>query len=264
VLASARRFGLTDDGVQFDPTRSTGAVEVVERGTEHGFRIVGGAAWEAIDLAPTRRLLMRRPPSVLCYGTLAMRGAVTRDTVTQLLRETTALRLLDVNLRPGSDNRQPAAAALALADWVKVNEEELGHLIVWFAPSCDPLAAAAPGSAARAGAVRVLCERFGIERLIVTRAENGYEAFDESGSTLASGAGVDLLTVVDTVGAGDAFLAALLAQLAAGRAFAPALAMANRYAAAVCTERGALPDDEEFFMSWRWSLGLHAPATHAA
>jgi fructokinase len=126
------------------------------------------------------------------------------------------------------------------------------------------VAALVPGSAERKCAARILCERFGIERLIVTRAEQGYEAFDACGQVLASGAGIALPTVVDTVGAGDAFLAALMAQHVAGRAFAPALAMANRYAAAVCAERGALPDEDEFFMSWRWTLGLHAPTAHAA
>ena len=262
VLASARRFGLDEAGFQRDPVRGTGAVAVLERGAEHGFRIAGDAAWDAIELAPARQLLRRRPPAVLCVGTLAQRSAVSRHAVQTLLGETPALRFLDVNLRAGHDNRPLAASALAQADWVKVNEDELGHLVVWFAPRRD--AAAPAGSAERQAAIQELMGRFGLQRLVVTRGARGYEAWDARGGCIARGDGVALPHVVDTVGAGDAFSAALLALHGAGRTFAQALEGANRYAAAVCAERGAVPEDDEFFCAWRWTLGLHRPLAQAA
>jgi len=257
VRASARRFGLCESGFQLDDTRPTGEVQVIESGPEHRFRVQPGSAWEAIELDPARRQLQSRAPAVLCVGTLAQRGDASRDTVTTLLRESAALRFLDVNLRPGHDDRSITERALHLADWVKVNEDELAFLLVWFAPRCDP--AAPRDSDERTRGIRQLIDRFGIESLIVTRGGDGYEAWNAAGRCVASGDGIAVRRMEDSVGAGDAFSAALIAAHLAGRSWPQALSLANRYAAAVCAERGPVPDDDEFFSAWRWTLGLHAP-----
>lgn len=257
VMHSAERFGLSLDGLQRDARRPTGVAEVRERGLDHDFHVHGGAAWEAIEFEPAQALLQAHAPAVLCLGTLAQRGEASGETVRRLLRETTALRFLDVNLRPGADNRPAAQTALALADWVKCNEQELASLLIWFAPQADPAAPA--GSPQRALGVRRLLDRFGIERLIVTRGAQGYEAWDRRGRCVARGDGVPVRAPRDTVGAGDAFSAALIALHLAGRRWSEALAGANRYAAAVCAERGPVPDDDDFFPAWRFALGFQAP-----
>ncbi len=262
VRDSACRFGLEEAGIQRDAARPTGVATVKRQGDDHRFQIASEAAWDAIELEPARRLLRERQPSVLCFGTLAQRSPISRDTVHALLDETTALRFLDVNLRPGQDNRPLVATAMAAADWVKMNEDELGHLIIWFAPQCDP--SAPSGSAGRRNAIQHLIERFALDRMIVTRGARGYEAWDHRGRCVASADGVALPNVTDSVGAGDAFSAALVALHLAGRSFAQSLSAANRFAAGVCAERGAVPDDDEFFRAWRWTLGLHRPHATSA
>lgn len=95
---------------------------------------------------------------------------------------------------------------------------------------------------------------------MVTRGALGYAAFDARGHCTASGPGVLNSRQVDSVGAGDAFTAAMLAGWSAGFDSARALDGANRYAGAICGERGPLPQDPEFFRSWRWALGLISAA----
>jgi fructokinase len=260
VLASALRFGLHDGPIQRDPLRATGAATVIERGGEHRFEIHADAAWDHLDLAAARTALRAAAPGIVYFGTLAQRNAASAQTIDALLEQTGALRYLDLNLRSGQDNRDVARHSLERADWVSVNDDELRTMLVWFAPQAD--AAAADDSVALRDGIRCLMERFRVARLIVTRGARGYAAFDLRGRCIAQGAAHAVTPVVDTVGAGDAFSAGFIALQSAGCTMAASLAAANRYAAAVCGQRGALPEDAAFFRSWRAALGLQ-PRTPA-
>lgn len=260
VLASALRCGLHDRAIQRDPSHATGAVTVIERDGEHRFRIHADAAWDHLDLDEARDALRFAAPRIVYFGTLAQRHATSARAIRALLEPRGALRFLDLNLRPGQDNRDLAAASLARADWVKVNDHELRSLLVWFAPEVD--AAAPEDSPAMRRGIQRLMRRFALSRLFATRGARGYAVYDARARRIAHGAAQPLVRMVDSVGAGDAFSAALLAQQSAGRALAASLEAANRYAAAICGVRGALPEDPAFFQAWRHALGLR-PARRA-
>jgi fructokinase len=145
------------------------------------------------------------------------------------------LRFLDLNLREGV-GPELALECLQLAHWVKLNDEELAQLLAWTgAPDAD--------------ALRRRCK---LQRLIVTRGAAGYASF---GDAPAEGDGVAADPFVDTVGAGDAFSACLLAAHLRHKAWAPALQLANRFAAAMCGEQGAAPADPgRFYPPWQAAL----------
>ena len=254
VLASALRFGLDDRAIQRDRQHATGAVTVIERDGGHRFQIHADAAWDHIALDQAQAALRAAAPQLVYFGSLAQRCETSAATIRALLDTTPALRYLDLNLRAGQDNRELAEASLERADWVKVNDDELRSLLVWYVPELD--AAAPDGSDVQRGGIRCLMRRFLLSRLIVTRGAQGYAAYDALGRCIAHGHGLSMPHLVDTVGAGDAFSAAYLALQSAGRSAGASLAAANRYAAAICAERGALPEDPEFFRSWRMALGL--------
>lgn len=262
VLDSALRFGLHDGAIQRDDVRPTGVVTVVERDGQHRFQIHDDAAWDHLDLDEALRALAWSSPRIVYFGTLAQRHAVSAHAIRALLDRTPALRYLDLNLRAGQDNRDLAAQSLQRADWVKVNDDELRTLLVWFAPALD--AATDDDSPAMREGVRLLMDRFALSRLIVTRGERGYAAYDARARRIAHGAAYPVSRVVDTVGAGDAFSAACLAMLSAGRPLKASLDAGNRYAAAICGERGALPEDQAFFRAWRSALGLQPAARSVA
>lgn len=254
LVASSQRFGIGLAGVQNDPVHPTGRVTVVEEGDSHRFEIHAPSAWDFIELAPAQALLAAAPPAFFYFGSLAQRAAVSRASIRALAQQAGALgstRYLDLNLREGSSEPLLAAESLALTDWLKVNEDELAQLFAWFGSADDAKADVLDDVAALGASVQRLMQRFCMQRLILTRGAGGYAAFDGQGRVLAQGSGLAVSATVDTVGAGDGFSAMLISAVLAGFELAPALALANRYAAALCGQRGPLPDDDAFFAPWQ-------------
>ena len=247
LRAEMARFGLTQSGVQADARHATGCVRVLpaadpEEG--HHFDIEADSAWDHIDAVAALQAVQAQAPSLVCYGSLALRHADTRAAITQCLLATPALRVLDLNLRAGSGLRTMAEHALHLADWVKVNEAEVAQLQQWFgAPTLPQLA-----------------RHFAVQRWFVTRGAQGWYTFNGEGKVDDEGQAVPLSHLQDTVGAGDAFTAAVLAGQARGWPLARSLQAANRLAAAACTWRGALPADDSTVHHWRQTLGFGPPA----
>jgi fructokinase len=244
VLQSARGYGLGEQGLQRDPSRATGRVSVHEgAGGGHSFEIHADAAWDHVDLAAARTALARAPTAILYFGSLAQRHAVSRAAIRALAKPFAGLRLLDLNLRPGTDKPLFAAESLMLADWVKVNDEELARLAGWFDAVGD-----------EAAQVAALMDRFALQRMVLTCGAVGWRFYAPEGTLLAQGPGKPQPTVVDTVGAGDAFTAMLLAGLALERDLTATLTLANRYASFICGLRGPLPAHPQTLTPWRDAL----------
>ena len=262
VLASMRRFSLSEQGLQFDAHHATGRVSVEEEGGSHAFLIHPDAAWDHLGEAPAQALMERQVPAVLYFGSLAQRALPSRLAIQGLLRTAQTrgcLRYLDLNLREGQVNVDIVADSLVQADWLKLNDLELAQLQRWFGTcSLDPLQPAAQLQRP----VAALLRRFGVQRLFLTRGAAGYACFGADGALLAEGPGRQDLTLVDTVGAGDAFSAMVLAAHLRRVPLSQALALANGYAAAICGQRGPLPAADSFFQPWRETLG-HAGALAA-
>lgn len=251
VLASAGRYGLDGAGIQRDLQHATGRVSVHEGAGGHRFEIHGNAAWDHIDAEAALPHLAQAAPAWIYFGSLAQREPASRAALRALVKPFAGKRFLDLNLRPGEQTRLLAAESLMLADWVKVNDEELAQLAGWFE-------GAAPDDAGRA---RGLMARFGLQRLVLTCGVSGWRFYAPGGVALAQGAGVIQPRMVDTVGAGDAFTALLLAGLALGRDLPATLALANRYASFICGVRGPLPAEPIALQPWR--TALHALPTSA-
>lgn len=231
VLDSAARFGLDVADIQRDAVHATGRVSVHEEGGGHRFEIHADAAWDHLD-----------PPGavgsgIVYFGSLAQRNVVSRATIRAIVKRAAGQRLLDLNLRPGTDTPALAAESLMLADWVKINEDELDRLLAWFEPALPDL-----------------MSRFALQGLLVTHGASGYAMYGEGGSLLTSAEGSVQPDFVDSVGAGDGFTAMLLAGLSLGRDLGAILQLANRYAAMICGVRGPLPADAAVLASWREAL----------
>lgn len=251
VLDSARRYALGEQGLQRDPARATGRVSVQERaGGGHSFVVHADAAWDHLDLEPARAALAGAQPEILYFGSLAQRHPVSRATIRALAKSFTGRRFLDLNLRPGTDNPQFAAESLMLADWVKVNDEELARLAHWFGAGGD-----------EAAQVAALMSRFALQRVVLTCGADGWRFYGAGGALLAQGPGEPQPHVIDTVGAGDAFTALLIAGLGLGRDLTAALALANRYASFICGVRGPLPADPQALTPWRDALQALPPSS---
>jgi fructokinase len=163
------------------------------------------------------------------FGTVAQRNATSRATIERLW-EGDALMVFDANLRPPYDARDIVAQSLKHANVVKVTEHELTRIAEWFG---------LPGGL-RASAVAV-AESFDCETVCVTRGRSGAALWHNGKWTEEPGYEVE---VRDTVGAGDAFLALLLAGLLDGADDRVTLRHANLIGAYVATQLGAVPLDQ--------------------
>jgi fructokinase len=181
------------------------------------------AAWGNLEWIPALAELCQGA-AALCHGTLALDGGkASREVIermAQLVNENAGLTVYDVNLR-GKYAIRPDKRAVERSQWLKVNEVELEVL----EKLNEPLEATVKGT---------LMERV----LVITRGEDGAEV--RSSSLRHRGSGPDV-KVVDTIGAGDAFTAAMVCLHLEGRPLNECLRFANFYAARVCEFQGATP-----------------------
>jgi fructokinase len=229
VLRRAARYGVGVDLVQVDPALPTGFVRVsVDDAGNPDYEILAPAAWDAI--APTEALISRAAKArAIVFGTLAQRNATSRGTIERLW-ETDALMVFDANLRPPFEDRAIVKRSLQRADVVKISASELQQVADWFDLHGSPRET-----------VNALAEMFDCSVVCVTRGSGGAALWHDGKWSEHPGFKVE---VKDTVGAGDAFLAVLLAGLLSGGPDSSLLQHANLIGAYVATQFGAVPSDQ--------------------
>lgn len=226
ALQRLARNGIATDLVQIDPEHATGMVAVTLDGDGiPSYEIVEPAAWDFIELRPGLRERAAGAAAIV-FGSLAQRGPVTRATVERLC-EVDVPKVFDVNLRPPYEDPEVVRHSLAHADVVKINDHELRRMAEWY-----------DLPAGLREATRALAERFGCRTVCVTRGGEGAALLNEGRWSEHAGYRVE---VKDTVGAGDAFLAAFLTGLLAGLDDRALLQHANLLGAYVATQPGAVP-----------------------
>ena len=218
--------GIATQLVQVDAKLPTGFVEVtLDPAGIPSYDIVEPAAWDCIELTD-ETLTEARAASAIVFGSLAQRSPASRATIERLC-ELDAVKVFDVNLRPPCCDAAVVRRSLERADVVKLNDQELAELSAWFGLPVN----------LRDG-IEALADAFGCRTICVTRGSAGAVLLHEGRWCEHPGYRVE---VRDTVGAGDAFLAALLKGILAGASDDALLQEANLLAACVATQSGAIP-----------------------
>jgi fructokinase len=226
------RAGVSSGYVQTDEEHPTGTVGVtVGAGGEPHFRVNENSAWDYLEWTREWEVLAAGA-AVVCFGTLGQRHPKARATVTRFLEHARpdALRLFDVNLRHSFFTPDMLARSLAHATVVKLNAEELSA-----AASMLGLAAAGELETARA-----LLVRFPLDLVAVTRGAQGSLLVTRDDAD--EHAGLPAARVVDTIGCGDAFAAALAHCLRRRVPLALANEVANRVGSWLAAQEGATPE----------------------
>lgn len=232
ILEAMARWGLDVSGVQLDPRHPTGGVHVrFDRG-EPEFDVPPDQAWDHLEAHPALTAVDGQRAALLCHGSLVARAEPSRSALAAV-RERAALPVfVDVNLRDPFWTEAGTGGLLAGARWVKLNEREL-RLLEGSASESVELAAAR------------LRARYALDQVWVTRGAAGAVVAGING--VAAGRHAAELAVVDTVGAGDAFSAVVVAGLRWGWSERRTLAAAVDLAARVCTLRGATSTDSRLY-----------------
>ncbi|MCA1766151.1 MAG: carbohydrate kinase [Desulfobulbaceae bacterium] len=226
TIAAMADLKVPVDGVQRGRL-PTGAVRVtIGADNEPRFEIVTPAAWDNIDPDEAENYIGSRSFK-LVFGTLAQRDERSRRAIRELWRKAD-YRCYDVNLRPPHTPRQIVEESLAAAELVKMNGAELEEIGCWRNLS----------SLDRKGIARELMDLYNIAVLVVTEGAEGAWLIAGGDYYRTPGRPVK---VADTVGAGDAFFAALLAAREQGLGWQEALDRAAELGAYVASRYGATP-----------------------
>lgn len=213
--------------IQTDPTHATGVVKAnISNKNEVTYEIVEAVAWDFIHYEEQVAELVAQS-DVFIYGSLAARNHITRETLLLYL-PLAMLRVFDVNLRPPFYNQHQITVLLEFADIVKMNHQELEEIAGWFGLQ----------TGSEQQQMQGIKDQFGLQMVIVTRGENGAAVLSDGGYLEHPGFQVE---VEDTIGSGDAFLAAFLSNYLQKQALDLALKRACAVGAFVATRPGATP-----------------------
>ena len=193
------------------------------------YEITERVAWDFLQWTDDWENLASQADAV-CFGSLGRRSAVSRETISAFLHHLRpgALRVFDINLRQEFFTREILDQSARSADIMKCNHEEVIIVARLLGSHAEVLRASA----------RWLLQVYPLKLLCVTRGEHGSILFSGSGNHAHPGYRV---TVVDTVGAGDAFTAGLLHHYLRGSSLETMNEAANQMGAWVASQCGATP-----------------------
>lgn len=228
LVAFLAAKGLRTDLVQRDPVHPTGTVTATPRPDGHtDYVFLEDSAWDFLEA--------RTVPAAdaIVFGTLAQRNECSRNGIYNTLRREllpSCLIVYDINLRPPFYQPEWIFDSLAFAHVVKLNDDEARLLGTMLSLS----------SVNAVDVARRLLDRFPqLELVCITRGGDGAVGVTREEVVDVPGVSVK---VVDTVGAGDAFTAALIAFRLYDWPLETTLSYANRIRALVASRAGAMPD----------------------
>jgi fructokinase len=231
-----RERGVSTDFVA-EIDRPTGQVLVhLDRDGQASYEFASNTAWDSIEWSDELNELAARADAV-CFGTLAQRSDISRQTTQRFVRATRpeCRRVLDVNLRPPFWSREVVLQSLELANVLKLNDGELAVLadLIGFDKDLE---------------LAWFRKAYSLSTIAVTRGEHGSLVFEATG--MRSDLPGQPVNVVNTVGAGDSYTAALVIGILRGLPLNVTNAWASRVAAFVCTQPGAAPELAAHLRNW--------------
>lgn len=235
VLAAMKKWGMDCRGIQQDPLHPTGRVEVTLQDGQPSFNILPEQAYDFIDPDLFLKQLSNQSPPLLYRGTLAIRSTASQRALEVLSNACEPLIFLDLNLRSPWWQHASVEQALRAARWVKLNDAELLTLLEHKAETQEELVKGA----------QFVCQRFQLAWVLVTLGDKG--AFLVTADNKSHWVEPQPVKVIDTVGAGDAFSAVMIQGLLRDWPLKQAIERGAAVAAAICTMRGAVTQDPQFY-----------------
>lgn len=186
-------------------------------------------AWDNIPFSPELEDLAHNCRAV-CWGSLAQRNVVSRDTINKFLDTAPkdCLKIFDINLRQNFYTKEVISESIKRCNVLKINDEELvviGRLFGY--PGLD-----------MENKCWLILGKYNLDMLVLTCGVNGSYVFTPGSVSFQE---TPLVDVVDTVGAGDSFTGTFCASILSGMSVKDAHALAVKVSAFVCTQSGAMP-----------------------
>lgn len=213
--------------IEEDKKFPTGVVNVsLSESGSATYEIAYPAAWDKIELNE-EMVKSVSTADLFIFGSLICRDEVSRNSLFELLPKA-KFKVLDFNLRPPHYEDGVLLKLIQQADFIKFNDDELFEIAEMLGSSFNSLEQN----------LKFVAEKSSAKTICVTKGRHGAVLMKDGGLYYNSGYKIK---VKDTVGAGDSFLAALLAHLFKEEDPQEALDFACAVGALVASEEGANP-----------------------
>ncbi len=235
ILGCLDEMKLDRKYVAVDGGHPTGTVTVrLDENGKPDYIIHENVAWDFIP-SSSDLLSLAAQTDAVCFGSLCQRSEVSQKTVRSFLNATRedCIRLFDINIRQSYYNEDVVNTMLELSNVLKLNDDELA------------IVAGLLGiEGSETDVLSELTQRYGLSLIALTKGPEGSRLYTGSRDSKCEAAAID--KIADTVGAGDAFSAAIAIGWLRGDELDKINNKASRVASFVCSQRGAtpaLPDD---------------------
>ena len=231
ALELLARYPVDCGQVQVDPVQPTGTATVELADGQPAFVIHQPAAWDCFELSEAW-LVQAAAADAVCFGSLGQRSELSRRTIHALVRATRpeCYRIFDVNLRAPFYTGEIVRDSLTLASVMKMNDIEVPRVL--------GLLGLPAQASLHAGAERVLEAFPNLALVAITRGGEGSLLVGRSEWNEHPGISIK---VADTIGAGDAFTAAMTHYLLKGAPLKVLNEAGNRWGSFIASQSGAMP-----------------------
>lgn len=224
-----KSHGINLTGLAVDGAYETGVVFItVDENGKPEYEIKENVAWDHIPWNDELARIASAMDAVY-FGSVCQRHHVSCNTVRRFVSATPShcMRVFDANFRQQFYNHDIIRESLELANVLKLNDEEL------------PVVAEVLGiQGSDEHILEGLIHKCTLKLIALTRGARGAVMVTEKEISALAAPNVE---AVNTVGAGDCFTAAMIMGLLAGKPLNEINENANRLAAFVCTQVGAVP-----------------------
>ena len=199
LLNFIKQSGIDTSCIQVHNEYKTGKVKVMlnEKGSA-SYDIKYPRAWDKIRLTESNKAAVKNADAFV-YGSLAARDESSRNTLINLL-ELAKYKIFDLNLRPPYYTKELLIKLMDAADFIKFNDDELYEVSGYLDSKYRSMEQN----------IRFISEKTNTKHICVTKGHHGAVLLHDDTFYYNSGY---LIKVIDTVGAGDSFLGALISQL---------------------------------------------------
>ena len=237
ILNILEKHQFNIDDIQTDDHHDTGTVIVqLSSSGNPTFHIKPDVAYDYIDYLPEKHSTLIDMVDLIYFGTLAQRSKRGFENIQKFMenRRSDAVCFYDINLRPDCYSDKVILTSLGHADLLKLNDQELEECkrIFRFSKDDDTF-------------IPFLMDKYALNTVAITKGDKGSKLYSKDGCFHSKTNRVS--SIVDTVGAGDAYSAMLATGILKGWEPVKMLSMASMFASRICEIRGAIPESQEFY-----------------
>ena len=228
TIEALKEHGLNDLLPRVPYPTGTVQVQLDEQGIPT-YDIKENVAWDNIPFDDDIAEIARNCRAV-CFGSLAQRNVVSRETIQKFLDATPAdcLKIFDINLRQQFYTQEILRKSFQRCNILKINDEELVLIGRMFGyPGLDI-----------ENKCWLILGKYNLDMLVLTCGTNGSYVFTPGHVSFQE---TPKVKVADTVGAGDSFTGSFVGSILNGKSVPEAHRTAVQVSAYVCTQNGAMP-----------------------